>query len=1191
MPGNSILLNRIDRDEVSDLSILYFQILPSFKTSPGISWIYLNFSSGTIGLGTLVDSSIPFMFYDGDDPSLRFERGRSRALLQANTFNAIISIWPSYGKQNKDTLVTVRLKGRQIFMAGWNEVPKMEELQIISLCTGGGDAAGLCGIESDWSMCAQRVECNQQIPLSSITSSQDNVITLQYRTIISTRTGSFVHMLSFRGSRNISLAPSWNFEYSTPDFATIDLVVPSHAPNQGGSIVQIFLSQLRVGSIHGVVPAIFVKFGSADAIITNVTPWDSINGTVISVQIPPSETASPGITNLSVIVSNSQTYSTFFEYLPTESLKVLSITPSRGPADGNTPNVLLIENKFILTQGPRVYRVAVDGVLCLANTLQMDQSSVSADLNLEYVSFQVPPHAPGMAVVVISVGNTVQNFTSSATVQFWFESELRAFGAINTWSPDDGLAVAYTLLAVKLRYCPSASLLDYFVVLEGNGCELLRLDMLSSSECALFLSAPTFTQIGLAIATIEAQDYFGNMYSTETVFAISRGTTIKQVYPSTGPTSGMTVLQILFTDFPTNSSLKDVTVLFAGVKGTLSDMAMAGFVSQIAVVSPPCPVAEGGLVKVEIFCPTCSEDIYLTFEYLYTVPHSKILSISASSIPFKAGIPLIVHVQNFPLLQGVDHVQVTWGGQVSNSPKNVITSNEVKCVLLLDTPEQWINELQRKGGDILVLITPVMDGSMSVTFSLHIEASEPRVLLVTPSMGPSRGGFPVDVLIQNFPAYPPGSFDESYLDISGPMPPFIEFQGSMILKVNSIRAIQKSVDSWMTQISFNVSLDLFRDAGEFKVNIGTRNDQKVLVTTSLFMYHPEKAVILSVSRSMGFSGVSGTLVTVVAGSLLLNSLEISKLIVTAATVPCEVKAIVSSGFQSQITFKISSVLPPGLVKINMSDSSDSSRSASFQFLVLPSCRAGSNLLQYGDYFRPSADNWFSLQSFGLSLCINERIPFLSPQVSMLMPSFGSTNGGTVIQLYCTGFFGFDLRSQIEYELELSDIIVMIGGSLSRVQSFRLDNSVMWITAEIPRSTKLGSVLGSVHILKQTNSAARFLFFYYNQPKSPPLILSVLPTSGLLGTTASVAVQVCALCNVECTYASDKVCYLYRLITGFLFKIMSVYLFLTSTTRTMYRTNQSCGHLIISQSWCSNQQRCRLGHPFFQFLEVLSRLRQ
>jgi hypothetical protein len=179
MPGNSILLKRIERNEVWDLTILYFQIFPSFKTSPGISWIYLNFSSGTIGLGTLVDASIPFMFYDGDDPSLRFERGRSRTLLQADTFNAIISLWPTYGKHNKDTLVTVRLRGRQIFMAGWNEVPKVEELQIISLCTGGGEATGLCGIEPDWAMCAQRVECNQQIPLSSITSSQVNVITLQ----------------------------------------------------------------------------------------------------------------------------------------------------------------------------------------------------------------------------------------------------------------------------------------------------------------------------------------------------------------------------------------------------------------------------------------------------------------------------------------------------------------------------------------------------------------------------------------------------------------------------------------------------------------------------------------------------------------------------------------------------------------------------------------------------------------------------------------------------------------------------------------------------------------------------------------------------------------------------------------------------------------------------------------------------
>jgi hypothetical protein len=356
MPGNDVVLKGFDHS--ADISALNLQIIPGSRSTLGLSLIYLNFSSGTNGLGTFVDVSIPFTFYDGGSKS---QRRRSRNLLQANTTDSVVSIWPSRGKQNMDVFVTVRLRRWQQFTAEWTEVPGVEELQVISLCSGDVSATGLCEIHNP-AMCAQRVECNQQIPLSSISSSQED-ITLQYRTLPSVHTGKFRHMLSYRGSMNISLAPFWYFEYTTADFATVDLVVPSYAQIEGGSPAQIFLSQLRLHTANA--PSVFVKVGSSEAIVTSILPWDSINGTMISVRIPPSETAAPGFANLSVIVSSSQIYSILFEYMRAESLKIISITPSRGPADGSIPTVVLVERDLGWSQGPSLYRVAVDGVYCL----------------------------------------------------------------------------------------------------------------------------------------------------------------------------------------------------------------------------------------------------------------------------------------------------------------------------------------------------------------------------------------------------------------------------------------------------------------------------------------------------------------------------------------------------------------------------------------------------------------------------------------------------------------------------------------------------------------------------------------------------------------------------------------------------------------------------------------------------------
>jgi hypothetical protein len=1136
MSGNTIFLTRIDRAE--DLSVLSFQIVTNSKTTPGISWIFLNFSSGSNGLGAVVDLSIPFQFYD----TLVSVR-RSRNLLQSNKTDSVVSIWPSYGNQNKESVVTVRFRRWQRPIAEWTDIPSVEELQVISLCSGGGETIGLCRGDPDPDFCAQRVECNQQIPLSSITLTQDNIITLQYRTLPSSRTGRFVHMLSYRGSKDISLAPWWNFEYTTADFATVDLVVPSHSPTEGGSTAQIFLSQLRVHSATGMSPTVLVKIGSSAAIITSLSPWDSINGTVISVRVPPSATATPGFANMSVTVSSSQSYSILFEYVATDSLKIISISPSRGPADGSVPIVLLIERNFFWSQGPNVYHVAVDGVNCLTSTFQIEQSTVSAGVHVEYVSLQVPPHAPGMASVVVSVGNTARNLVSSAAGQFWFESELRTFGVINTWSPIDGLsdlAPGGTLLAAKLRNCPSTSLQNYFVTVAGNSCELMRLDLLSASECALFLSTLAYSQVGLVVATIQAHDAVGNLFSADTVFEISRGTKIRHVYPSAGPISGTTVLQLLLSDFPKNSSHKDITVLFGGVKGTVTEILLAGLNPQFAIQSPPYHSATGGLVLVEISCPTCSQEIYLTFDYLYTVPRSKIVSISSSSIQLKSGIPISVHLQNFPLLQSVDHVLVNWGGFVSNSVKKVIASNEDNCILLLDTPEILHSELERVGGDILVLVTPVMDGLFSVAFNLHIQATEqPRILTLTPSMGPSNGGFIVDVLIHNFPFYPPGSYDENYLDISGPIPPFIYFQRTGFTTANLVREIKNSEESSLTQISFNVPYDPLREAGKVEVNIGAFLDEKVFANLSIWLslLNPEKAVILSVSQSAGFAGVSGSLVTVVAGNLLLSDQGVGDVIITAGTAPCAVRAILREGYRSEVTFQVSSVLSPGLVNINIFGSPHATRSASFQFLVLPSCRAGSDAYQTSDYVRPSRYDWFLLQPFGLSACIDERM--LSPQILMLMPTQGSANGGTIVQLYCSGFFGNGVSSREYSKLELSDILVFIGGSLCSVQSFLLDHNNIRITVEVPSSTKPGSVLGSVNIFKLTDAAAPFFFSYYDEPKSPPLVVSVLPSRGSLGTNVSVAIQVCFFDIFRCLCASDKF-HLNRFVTGLHFKITSVF---------------------------------------------------
>ena len=1066
----------------TQVSVLNLSLVPSSAVT-GLSWIYLSFYTGEESLPDSVDVTIPFAFINEKSTG---NSGLRRKLLQSQDSSTAISVWPSSGRMSGETLVTVCLGSSHLNYAGFSALPKAEDLQIIACCTSSSNA------NSCMSQASSNLDCIQQIPLTNI-EVQNQLICAQYTTLPSIQTGQYIHMMIFLGNRNLTLAPRWNFNYISNNVATIDRIVPSYSSIQGGVVVRIFVSELSLEMIDSTA----VKVGVAYVPIIRSLPWNIINGTVLYIQAP---SQSAGYVNITVSFSGVEIAAPF-QYTSPSWLKILSITPSRGPVDGGFSVVVLLSKNSEFTAYNNTYHSSVDGVFCPVVFLEIEQGTGYADNDLQHISVQIPPHAAGSATLAVLSGEMLHYPVSLASVQIWFDAPLSSFRVTNSWTLIDD-EFDYVLLALEMQNCPSSSELDYFVSIQGLFCDPLRIDILSVMECVLFVSLPDAIPLGDTSATIQAFDAAGNSYSTQTVLEVPRNASnaaaVKMSLPSYGPTEGTNTVQIFVTGMPLFPAKQDVLVYFGVNSGTVQDIIIDGQVTELVVTAPPYPcITDSCSVTAEIVCTSCPEDYYLTFQYIYTVMRPRVKSVSRTSVPSEPGISIAVYIENFPSVNSNEDVYVSWGGSSNMNPSQVLISSTLLCGLLITTPETLPSNISLGGQTLTVLITPLVDGYKSVAFEITLDGLGPSLLSFSPSLGPSSGGFVVDVVMNHFPYIP----NENYMDSSGIIPAVVTFDGSTVAPLsltNQFNNLDQREYS-CSQISFMVPFDDLRQPGTKWVDISALTKADSLIAFPITLYDPQQIAIISAYPTMGFSGVSGTIVTVDVGNLWNDDANMNDIAIITGNIRSDILAVSLYGFRTQIVFRVPDFLSTGLVNITVLNTLSTS---TFPFFVLPSCDASSDSLPF--YF-----SWFAFEAFGESLCVDARSATSFPLVDLVNPLESSCLGGSMVKLISSGFWAGNISySGGGGKLETSDILVFIGDYISKVISFEVDGNVLTINLETPASNMPGAVQGRVLLPRFSDNPAEFLLTYYEEPSFPPAIISITPSAGSVGSNASVIVQVC-----------------------------------------------------------------------------------
>ena len=1081
--GHSVLVTKVT--DLNETSIMSFTLAvqASNRTyvssgQPVLSWIAFSAYVASGSTGKSFDFMLPFEFKSSISVNTIQKR---RLLSSAQSINfALLSVWPTKGPVEGNTLVTVRV-------TVLNQLPSMtlDKFRILSQCP---DTENQC-LQFNNSSCLAFYPCLQQIPLTNIQSVMGTILVIQYSTIAFTRQGEVLHFLSFQGQIDQSQTATWNFQYVSYQPVAVKLVIPSHGPVDGGTLVRVWVGNLSQAGNQSRVP--LVRFGSLSANPPKVDLWATDNSTMITIVTP----ANPqqGMTELMLSWSATK-LSTLFQYDSSAGAWIQNVVPSSGPSDGGFSVLLIISKVRSAVQFTSYdFHVSIDSILCPSTLIVDTGTSSTYSSEKLYLKVDVPAHDEGISLISVRIGGDMSAVTP-LVAGFVFESKSFAFGvseattsiipALKTLSAGQSIAV------FKLRNIPSDKVADYSVSIGGISCVVMRLDV-SGSVAFLFSSTPSSINIGLSVATVSAYDQNGILQSTD-AYLENRVNSTQQAlvlssHPSVGNALGGTKILVSLQGFSNVNEVTDVSVLFGMTPGTVDTIACSGLVTEIGLISPSFFCNGTCKVTVRIAGPAFVSAAFI-FRYEQVEPF--LTKLSTSSVSGSSGNIITVGIKNFPIVESIYEIQINWGGLTWNYASEVIFSDQDQTELSLVTPD-----LLRKGNQndfiITVLVTPEIDGSKSVAFDLTIENPGARLLNFRPVNGPCTGGFPVDLVIQHYPVRMARSQNQNYIDTSGPVEAWINLS-TVNLYSENITYKQLSggdvVYNSTTQISFYIPEVTSCFSGTLTVIVGSIYSSNQLFAFNLTLFETSVPTVLSFYPSSASPVSNGAVIHVELGYKQFRGESNMHPLIMAGNVFCDILDWKSSGPVSHIIFQIPGRLVPGILPIRIMFSQIFGQSAEFDFLVLPQ----TDDLEYD-----------SSSLTGVWTLSNALLSPKQLEIVMVEPQQGPTSGNSAVKIFCT------VPSLYMNILETSDIIVTIDGSMAgilNVQYVASQRNIVEIDVSTPAAGASGQANGQLFLFNNPFAVTEFLFSYHDADEQPS-IRSVSPAKAYLHSNVSVIVEV------------------------------------------------------------------------------------
>jgi hypothetical protein len=1068
----------IDIADLEETTTITAVVSPINRTAGplGLNWINFYAAFEGIPVGDTLNFLVPFEF-----KSRLGNRRRGRNLLQTGEIDSnfsLISIWPTRGPVQGNTLVTVRIRTPAQFT---NE--DQAAFRIFTQCR---DRENQC-LEFGQQSCLTYNPCLQQIPMSNVLKTLSTVLVVQYYSIPFLRPGNATQFLSFLGSVDTKSTVSWNFEYIANEPLSISIVTPSVGSLRGGTTVRVWISNLTILGNHSFVPSVF--FGANNASVHGVQQWVVDNSTLITLSTPLS--IFDGFVPL-VISWNGTRLSTQFLYEDVSETFIKEIIPSSGPSEGGYSIILAVSQLSSAVQANTPsFHVFIDDKLCRSAVISDREQGSAYHSETIYLKVDVPAHQEGEAIIMVRQGyNFLKGDVQSFFGSFWFESPSNDFGATSVTVrilPENLLTSGNYLAVINLRNIPSDSVADYAVTVANISCVPLRLDLLAWSSGTLFASLPSSLDIAFVTARISAVDKNGVLRATSATFRNLVNSTLQShvanIRPSSGSALGGTRLSVSLTGFSRVNSTSDLEVWFGGVKRSVDAITKTGFLSQFELTSPYFFCNSTCQVTVNVIGPGY---VSAAFSYTYLTANPVVAAVSPSSVSSRGGDIVRVHLLNFPTVYSIYEVQVSWDGIVWNYPSQIVFSDQDNTEILLITPI-----LKRGGGSndfsITVLITPEINGMKSVAFELVVVSVKPRLITFSPSKGPCTGGFFVDAIIQNYPVRVFGSQDQNYVDVSGPLEPWIFLNGTRLEETNLSRLAFKSEGSgfdYTAQLTFFVPEIGSCQRGLAQMSIGTNQGSLPLVQFDMQLF--EDVTVLSFFPSSGPSATSNVIISV-SLCCLWKPGAVDRVqphpVVVAGNVLCTILNMTSRQSVSNLVFQIPGQIKPGPLLIRISSSPTSGTSVQIDYFSIPS---------------RTTEPW-DLEGSKESSSWHQR-PL---QVAMVSPEQGPVSGNTGVRIFFSGPW------ESVKNFEVSDFAVALGGLMASITSLRTaesGRSIIELEFSTPGSGIAGAVKGQLFLTNIPWMMAEFFYTYY-PVYEPAAIISISPSIAYQGANTSVVVQV------------------------------------------------------------------------------------
>ena len=1075
----------MDLFELDDNSIIVFTLRPTNETFNllGLGWISFSAYFTEVPTGESIKFQVPFEF----EPRMGSKTWNGNPQLQGKYESSsnftLASIWPSSGPIKGNTLVTVRIK-----IPPENQVVDENDFRIMSQCLGKETKC----LQFNQQTCLMYDPCIQEIPITNLVHAPSSILIVQYSTLPFLQTANVSHFFSHSGLLNLKDIPLWNFNYYDHEILSIKFIFPSYGPTAGGTTVRIWISNLTSLGNLTLMPS--VRLGAFNASVQSVQSWKNDNSTAITFIIP----AYPRTDIVQLLVSwNSTSLSTPFFYADDVDGEIKDIIPSSGPAEGGYSILIafsLLRGTFQHTE--HYFHVSFDDQLCPSRVVSIKELSTEYGFENVFLEIDVPAHKEGAAVIMVRRGyDFIKSNQKSSFGLFWFESPSEAFGVLEakvSVIPDDILLQQISFAMFKLRNIPSTNLVDYMVIIQEINCIVLRIDLLGWSSAILFVSMPLSIDRGFVTATISAVDKSGTLHVTSAYFeSLVNSTQLAQTMianPSRGSTNGGTRISVTVAGFSKVRDVSDLNVWFGQYQGIVDSVSLSGFVSEFGIRTPSYRCNSSCRVAVKIIGPGY---IATSFDFLYIQDNPIIVALSDQYIHDAGGDTLRIQIANFPSVDAVYEIQVSWGGLSWNYPSQVIFSDQDITELLLTSPDMTSHE-NKDDFSIGVLISSATDGTKSVAFELTVLKKKVRLISSRPSMGPCLGEFMIDTVIENYPIRSSGSLDQNYVDISGPLEPWILLNGTKIEPMNLSRLELSRGSSQidpLIQISFFFPKVITCQTGLALISIGTYLSVKPLVQFNLSLL--DTLSVLSYFPSSGPSEARNILMQIELCCLwrkdsldLVTSQQYP--VVMAGIVYCNILNATFSGTILNLLIQVPGQVKPGPLSIQISSSPVSETIAEIKYFSLPA-----RIQNSGVRGGLASVDWRQQSDL---------------RVMMISPQQGPISRTTSATIFCSRM----LRS-VEL-LKISDVVVVLGGFMASIVSIKIpakNLNAIQVEIRTPGAGTAGTVKGQLFLVQNPLFIAEFFYTYYNDLE-PTKIVSISPSSSYQYALSTVVIKVSTL---------------------------------------------------------------------------------